>query len=150
MRFSILAVVPLLAINAVACGQEEADEASGEPATERVCINIRAIRTFDAFTDQHVYVRAGSDHYLMTMRNRCHDLRDAMGIAIKDATSRVCSDGFGEIIYRNRMGGQRFESCRIQTIEKVESKDEARAIAEGHSDRNRGMDKAAEENKIDP
>jgi hypothetical protein len=52
-----------------------------------------------------------------------------MGIAIKDSTNRVCSDGFGEIAYRDRMGGgRRLESCRIDTIERVESKDDAKAI----------------------
>ena len=45
-------------------------------------------------------------------------------------TSRVCSDGFGEIIYRDRMGGRRMESCRIGTIERVESRDDAEAIVE--------------------
>ncbi len=62
------------------------------------------------------------------MRNQCHNLRESMGIAIKDATSRVCSDGFGEIVYRDRMGGRRLESCRIEAIERVEDKDEAKAI----------------------
>lgn len=112
----------------MAFAQDENVEA--EESQEQICVNVRSIRTFDAFTDKFVYVKEGGNkHYLFTMRNLCHNLRDAMGIAIKDATNRVCSDGFGEIVYRDRMGGRRLDSCRIEAIERVESKDEAEAIA---------------------
>lgn len=98
---------------------------------ERVCVNVRSIRTFDAFTDRYVYVREGSDeHYLFTMRGICMNLRDAHGIAIKDASSRICSDGFGDIVYRDRLGGRRLQSCPIGKIERVESKEDAKAIVE--------------------
>ena len=61
------------------------------------------------------------------MRSRCIGLRNAMGIAFRDTSSRTCSDGFGEIVYRDRMaGGGRMESCRIDTIEKVEGIDDAK------------------------
>jgi hypothetical protein len=68
------------------------------------------------------------------MQRNCRNLRDATGIAIKDATSRVCAEGFGEIIYRDRMGGRRLESCGIENIESVESKEDARAIAAARAD----------------
>jgi hypothetical protein len=111
-----------------AFAQDEAPE--GEDSEERICLNVRAIRSFDALTDEYVFVQEGnSKYYLFTMRNRCHNLSDAMGIAIKDSMNRVCSNGFGEIVYRDRMGGgRRLESCRIDTIERVESKDDAKAI----------------------
>lgn len=116
-----------LAVCPIAFAQEAAPQT--EAAEERICVNTRAIRTFDALTDMYVYVREGSNkHYLFTMRNRCHNLRDALGIAIKDTTSRICADGFGEIVYRDRMGGKRLESCVIGTIERVDSKDDAKAI----------------------
>jgi len=105
------------------------DDAEDGNGSERICVNVRAIRSFDALTDNYVYVREGSSkHYLFTMRNRCHNLRNAMGIAIKDMISRVCSDGFGEILYRDQMGGRRLESCRIGSIEAVDSKDHAKEI----------------------
>ena len=110
---------------------QDDEGAQAEEKPERVCVNVRTIRTFDALTDQHVYVRQGSDkHFLFVMRNRCHNLRNAQGIAIKDVTSRICSDGFGEIVYRDRLGGRRLESCRIDTIQAVDSKEAAAAIVE--------------------
>ena len=121
----------LSSVGQIASAQDDAVE--GKDSNERICLNVRAIRTFDAITDKYLYVKEGSSkHYLFTMRNACHNLRDAMGIAIKDTTSRVCSDGSGEVVYRDRMGGRRLESCRIESIERVESKDDAKAIARSH------------------
>ncbi len=62
------------------------------------------------------------------MQRRCFGLRGAYGIAVKDTMSRVCSKGLGEIVYRG--WGQRLESCRIDTIEAVASKDDARGLVE--------------------
>lgn len=107
------------------------EESTDEESTERICLNTRSIRSFDAFSDNHVYVKEGSSkHYLLTMRPGCRNLRNSNGIAIKDATSRVCSGGFGEIVYRDRMGSRQLMSCRIEKIEHAESKDDARALAE--------------------
>jgi hypothetical protein len=69
------------------------------------------------------------------MRNRCINLRNAMVIALKDTTSRICSDGFGEIVYRDRMSSRRMQSCRIGKIEVVDSKDDARAIVAARTDK---------------
>jgi len=119
----------LLAVVPVVLAQNQADEADSSEA--RVCFNSRAVNNFDAITDQHVYVREGSSrHFLLTMRNRCPNLRNANGIALKDTTSRICSDGFGEIVYRDRMSRMGLQSCRIGTIEVVENKDDAKAIVE--------------------
>ena len=110
----------------IAYGQDEGAEAAD--SNERVCLNSRALRDFDAIDDRHVVVREGSSrYYLLTMARRCIDLRDARTIAISDATSRVCSDGFSEIIYRDRIS-RRLDKCRIDTIEAVESEEDAEAI----------------------
>ena len=122
----------ILFTGSTALAQDDVEEAQDSEA--RVCVNSRAIRNFDAFTDQHVYVREGSTrHFLFTMSNRCPGLRNANGIAIKDTTSRVCSNSFGEIVYRDRMGGMGLRSCRIGKIEVVESKEDAKAIVEAGS-----------------
>ena len=103
------------------------DEAEEETVTEQVCVNKRNINSFDAIDDQHVYIKAtGNKHFLFTMQRRCFGLRGANGIGVKDTTSRVCSDGFGEIVYRDM--GRRLESCRIDTIESVASKDDAKGL----------------------
>ena len=120
----LVLTVSMGATNAFA---EDADEeAAEEEAVERVCVNKRSINSFDAIDDKHVYIKASSNkHFLFTMQRRCSGLRNAMGIGIKDTMSRVCSDGFGEIVYRD-MG--RMQSCRIDNIESVASKDDAEGL----------------------
>ncbi len=120
----LILVVSIGATNAFA---DDADEqAAEEEAVERVCVNKRSINSFDAIDDEHVYIKASSNkHFLFTMQRRCSGLRHANGIGIKDTMSQVCSKGFGEIVYRD-MG--RMQSCRIDTIESVASKDDAKGL----------------------
>jgi hypothetical protein len=127
-RWRLLILVLILSATS-AFADEAEDESGDEEAVERVCVNKRNINSFDPIDDQHIYIKAtGSKHYLFTMQRRCFDLRNAYGIAVKDTMSRVCSKGFGEIVYRGR--GQRLESCRIDTIEAVAGKDDARGLVE--------------------
>ena len=144
--FPLALTVTLLVTSSPGLAQDEAEEDADEE--QPVCINTNMVRSFDAFNDNYVYVRQGaSQHFLLTMRNRCNGLRYAQGIAFKDTTSRICSDRFGEIVYRDRSMARGLQSCRIGKIERVESRDEAKALVEGISDQNRGMDEAAEEAK---
>jgi hypothetical protein len=123
-----LAGIFALLICPLALAQEE-DATGIEKSDAKVCVNSRTIRNFDAFTDEHIYVEeSGKKYYLFTMKNRCPGLRYSFTIAIKDTTSRVCSKAFGEVVYKDR--GQRLMSCRIDTIEAVESKDNARMLVD--------------------
>ena len=109
-----------------AFAEEADDDADEEEAAQKVCVNKRTINSFDAIDDEHVYIKASSNkHFLFTMQRRCSGLRHANGIGIKDTMSQVCSKGFGEIVYRD-MG--RMQSCRIDTIEPVASKDDAKGL----------------------
>ncbi len=109
-----------------AFAEETSDDADEEEAVQRVCVNKRTINSFDAIDDEHVYIKASSNkHFLFTMQRRCSGLRHANGIGIKDTMSQVCSKSFGEIVYRD-MG--RMQSCRIDTIEPVASKDDAKGL----------------------
>ena len=104
-----------------------ADEHAEEAGEEKVCISSNLVRNFDGLDDQHVFVEERSkQYYLLTMRHRCNGLRHAQAIGLKDTTSRICSGGFGEVVFRERGIGP--NSCRIEMIERVENKDEARAI----------------------
>ncbi len=118
-----------LTIGATSALADDADEeAAEEEVAERVCVNKRNINSFDAIDDEHVYIKVSvNDHYLFTMQRRCSGLRHANGIGIKDTMSQVCSNGFGEIVYRD-MG--RMQSCRIDTIEPVASKEDAKGLVE--------------------
>ncbi len=128
MRISRLLVI-ILALSATAVAAEEANaEPEEEEAVEKVCVNKRNINSFDTIDDQHLYIKAtGNRHYLFTMWNRCMGLRNAYGIGIKDTMSRVCSGGFGEVVYRD-FG--RLQSCKIGSIETVASRDDAKGLVE--------------------
>ena len=67
-------------------------------------------------------------HLLFTMHGRCFGLRSAHTIAVRDTLSSVCSNSFGEVVYRQL--GRGLESCRIRTIEAVSNKDDARGLVE--------------------
>ncbi len=127
-RWQPLMLVLAMGISS-AFAEEATDDADAEEGTERVCVNKRTISSFDAIDDQHVYIKAtGNKHFLFTMQRRCFGLRGAQGIGIKDTMSSVCSGSFGEIVYRDM--GRRLESCRIDTIERVASKDDAKGLVE--------------------
>jgi hypothetical protein len=120
-------LILILAMSVSSAFAEEADDDADEEEVEvRECVNKRNINSFDTIDDQHVFIRAtGNRLYLFTMQRRCTGLRQARGIGVKDTMSRVCSDGFGEIVYQD-MG--RVQSCRIKTIESVASKDDAKGL----------------------
>ena len=123
---TILAAGFLLSSTALA-EDESSDESEAAAEEEKVCINSRQVNGFDALDDEHVLVEEGvKDYFLLTMDHRCPGLRHANGIAFKDTTSRICSDGFGNIVFRDM--GRTLTSCRIGPIERVADKDEAEAL----------------------
>lgn len=147
-RYQVLAAITLLLTAPLLQAQEESDEGAAEE--KKVCINTNMVRSFEAFDDLHVYVRQGSNqHFLLTMRSRCVGLEWAQGIAFKDTTSRICSDGFGEIVFRDRTMGRGLQTCHIASIQRVESREAAKELVEGVSDDNRGKDEAAKEQEQD-
>jgi len=127
-RWQPITVILIMAVSGCAAISEDvADESPG--AAERVCVSVRSINSFDAIDDQHIYIKAiGNKHYLFTLFGRCTGLRSAYGIAVKDTFSRVCSDGFGEIVYRDM--GRGLESCRIRNVDAVASKEDAEGLVE--------------------
>ena len=125
-RWQPFIMVLLLTGCAASTGDVE-DEALG--AAERVCVNVRNINSFDAIDDQHLYIKAtGNNHYLFTLYGGCHGLRSAHGIAVKDTFTRVCSNSYGEVIFRGM--GRGLESCRIRNVESVASKEDAKGLIE--------------------
>ena len=99
------------------------------PSTRPGCLSIRRVRNFSGLSNELVYVEeAGNSHFLLTMFRSCLGLRNARTIAIENHRDRVCSDSQAEITFRG-VGGRR-ESCQIRTVEAVEDRDAARALAE--------------------
>ena len=123
------ALILILAFSAgTAFANDAVEDAAEEEAVEKVCVSKRNINSFDTIDDRHLYIKAtGNRHYLFTMWSRCMGLRNAYGIGIKDTMSRVCSGGFGEVVYRDF---SRLQSCKIDTIEPVSSKDDAKGLVE--------------------
>lgn len=152
---NILRTGTLLLSLAIVCPialAQDTEEDTADEAEPRICINRNSVRTFDAISDKYVYIGEGANrHYLLTMRNQCPGLKFAQAIGLRDTTSRICSDGFGEIVYRDSPGAMRMNSCRIGKIERLESRDQAKARVEEYttekSDANRGMDEAEEEHR---
>ncbi len=126
-RWHLLILVLTLSGCAGSSG-DVADESLGAP--ERVCVNVRKITSFDAIDDRHIYIKARGEvkHFLFTMHGGCTGLRSAQTIAVTDTMSRVCSNSFGEVVYRQM--GRGLDSCRIRTIEAVSDKDDARGLVE--------------------
>lgn len=125
INIAILGTI-LLCVSNVAFVSEEGAETSNQESM--TCVNARFIRNFDAITDKHLFVEERSKkYYLITLRTRCFNLQSAHTIAFADSMNIVCSKGFGKILYRDSLSGE-LESCHIDTIEKVESKDAAETI----------------------
>ena len=119
----------ILILTLVGCATSTEDvEDESAVAADRVCVNVRNITSFDAIDDRHLYVRARGqpEHYLFTMDGTCIGLRGAHTIAVKDTFSRVCSNTFGEVIYRDL--GRGLDSCRIRNVEAVASREDAAGL----------------------
>ena len=110
---------------------EEADEADDtENFVKKMCVSAGNIRSLNAIDDQHIYVNAfGSNkHFLLTMQRRCLGLQGAGNIAVKDTTSRLCSNSFGAITYRPM--GRGTETCNIDTVEAIGSREQAWSLVD--------------------
>ncbi len=125
----LILFVSILALSGCAASSEKVTEESQENAGT-VCLNVRNISSFDAIDDQYLYVKAlgKQKHFLFTMDRACFGLRSAQTIAVRDKFTRVCSDSFGEVIYRDI--GRGLESCRIRNIEAAASKADVEKLAE--------------------
>ena len=97
-----------------------------EDESEVLCFNSDRIRNFDGLSDNYLYIEIKStEMYLMSMQHQCFGLKSAQVFAFKDTMRRVCSnDSFTEIVV-NDIGAT---TCRIDTFEKVESKEAAKAL----------------------
>jgi len=99
------------------------------PSAEPACFNVRTIRNFSALHDEYIYVQGRRDqHFLLTMDRACFGLRNAEGIGISNAVSRVCSNSLAEVTYRGI--GNALDTCWIRAVEAVEDRTAAAALVE--------------------
>lgn len=107
-------------------GFAEEDAAVSNEEPEVICFNADRIRNFDGLSDKFLYIEVKTtERYLMTMQHQCFGLKSAQIFAFKDTLRRICSnDNFTDIVVNDT--GQ--TTCRIDTFERVESKEVAKAI----------------------
>lgn len=123
----LISLAVVLLASQTAFAEDETDPAvDAEP--ERACFNTDRVRNFDGLSDNFLYIEIKStEMYLLSLRNPCFGLRSARVIAFKDTLRRICSDdSFVDIVIRDV---SRPMSCRVENIERVESKAEAQAVA---------------------
>ena len=128
-RWQAMLFVPILALSGCAASSDKIADMPLARA-DVVCVNVRNINSFDVIDEEHLYVKVQGEprHLLFTMDATCFGLNDAQAIAVKDRYARVCSDTFGDVVYRDLARG--LESCRILNIEAVASKDDAKQLVE--------------------
>ena len=95
----------------------------------RECIYVPGINGYGVIDDKHLTVSTSPKRiYLVTLWNRCFDLRWSHQIAIKSTGSWTCSHSRDVVL----TGDQR---CIIENIERVGSKKEAKALVQERKDK---------------
>lgn len=119
-------LLPELLLSGCASSDTTGNTASGAPGREE-CLRARAVRTYDAMDDQHIWVEeSASRQFLLTLYSRCPDISTAQAIAFTNMMS-ICPNNPGSVTFRNETGGLR---CDIRTVERVGSRGEAEAIVD--------------------
>ena len=129
MKMPAIATCSLIIVLAAAAGCSSTDTTADESSsTDKVCVSVRTIDSFASISDREIFVTARTkDSYVFTVMGVCQGLRSANAIAVADSMGRICSDGFGRVVFRD-MG--RKQSCRVKSIDAVAGLDEAKALAE--------------------
>lgn len=96
-----------------------------EASADRVrLVNINGYSVID---DQHLVLNGGaSRHYLVTLRNRCRDLRFGVQIATSFPSTTTLSSPHHEYVHAVNSPIR----CYIDTVEEVESLEAAEALVE--------------------
>ncbi|ANO52646.1 DUF6491 family protein [Woeseia oceani] len=124
-----------LLLLAAACANQSSNPSMADGA-DRTCINVHSINGFSSLSDRELLVTASvKDHYLFTVDGHCPGLRDAHSIKVVDSVNRICNDGFGRVVFEDRSFGP--QSCRVNSIEQVMNRDEAREIVTARRDARR-------------
>ena len=127
-RITLMSAASLLALVA-GCATDDHAGTADVDRSQPVCFSDYDIRSFNPVDDEFIYVEGrGDSHYLFTMQRGCIGLRSANVIGIPDQPGRICANSLDDIIYRDIARGQ--SSCRILDIERVNSREEARELAE--------------------
>jgi hypothetical protein len=97
---------------------------TGPALAERIrLVNVHGYSVID---DEHLVLNGGaSHHYLVTLRQRCPDLRVGVQVATSFPATTTLYTPSMDYIYTNGHMGQR---CYIDTVEAVDDLEAARAL----------------------
>jgi hypothetical protein len=99
--------------------EEEVDK---KALKERSCIHVSSINGFNPIDNKHLTVSVGANKtYLVTLFNRCHELKWTEQIGIHATMSWSCSNSKDHIIVDGRR-------CLVSDIEQVEDRDAAKVL----------------------
>ena len=127
-----------IAFAGIAAAQETEPDTAAQPDTDEAsdvaetCFNVGRTMDLEVLNDEHVYVRTvGGNQYLLTMGQRCASLQRSYrsgGVRIQPYGRRVCPNDGSHFVY---VWFDRESVCPIATIERVDDRAHARAIADG-------------------
>ncbi len=131
MKHLVSIVTLVIAILTSGCASTQP---ASEASADRTCFNIRKITSWSSIDNKHLYIEGiGSDSkYLFTMFSSCYGIEFSQVIALSNSMSRLCSNDFGRVTYRD---GSRRMSCNIDNIEQVASKADAKGIVEARGEK---------------
>lgn len=116
-RFTLSSALKTLAVGGIA-----ATALAGTASAE--CVRLVNVHGYSVIDREHVVLNgSASRHYLVTTRQRCHDLR--FGVRLETSfrnTQTICAPQFEYITPENGM------RCPIDSIEEVESLEAAEAL----------------------
>jgi hypothetical protein len=93
---------------------------------QSICLHASHLSNFRTLSSQHVLFRYDAkNYYLMTMQRSCFGLRDTSRM-YPSRSSKVCGGRRDEISFEDKLGG--VETCQVDTIDYVESRDAAKAL----------------------
>ena len=129
LKYIALASTTLLILG---CASTESRDPAMAGSIRGDCFDIRQVHSWYAIDNRHVYLKeTGKSQFLLTLFSNCRGLKFAEVIALSNQTGRVCSNDFGSIVYRDAGSPV---NCRIDGIERVESKEQAQALVKERQD----------------
>lgn len=103
-----------------------------KPDDAESCFDVTRTKDFNVLSDQHAYVKTyGGNQYLLTMGRVCENLRRSYvsrDVRIEPYGRRVCPNDGSHLVYS---GFGREQVCPIFAITRVESRADARLLAQG-------------------
>lgn len=138
MMSSTLAV-SLVALSLAVAGTSLAQESGADseagngdavPDIER-CISVPAIVSMNVLSNRHVYIRTRGNHYLMTTDRICENLLRSYRLntaRLVPYGNTVCQEDGSYIVYDS--GSRSEELCPILSVERVDDREHADAMAE--------------------